>query len=159
MKRIGLILLSLGMIATAVFAQMAGDRGETAVELGGGKVSVEYGRPALAGRDLKAMIQPGMEWRMGSNAATTLTTDVDLKFGSKVVSKGKYVLKAKLMEEGKWQLLIVKEKSTVAEVQLTEGSNPSPVEKVTIALDKQGDGGKFTLSWGSLNISTVFQKA
>jgi hypothetical protein len=159
MKKIGLIAIGFGLVITGVFAQMAGDRGEAVLDVTGGKVSVEYGRPALAGRDIKAMIQPGMEWRMGSNAATTLTTDVDLKFGSKVVGKGKYVLKAKFVEEGKWHLLIVKDQATVAEVPLTLGSNTSPAEKVTINLEKQGSGAVFILSWGNLKLSTPFQKA
>jgi hypothetical protein len=159
MQKLGLILAALGLAVTGMLAQTASGRGEAVLDLGGGKVSVEYGRPSLGGRDVKAMIEPGMEWRMGADAATTLTTDIDLKFGNKVVPKGKYVLRAKFVEQGKWTLLIVQDKTTVAEVPLTQGSNASAVEKLTIALDKQGNGGKFTLSWGNLNISTQFQKA
>ena len=159
MKKIVLILTALGLVAAEILAQTAAGRGEAVLDLDGGKVSVEYGRPSLGGRDVKAMIEPGMEWRMGADAATTLTTDVDLKFGNKVVPKGKYVLRAKFVEEGKWRLLIVQDKATVAEVPLTLGNNASAVEKLTIALDKQGSGGKFALSWGNLNISTLFQKA
>jgi hypothetical protein len=160
MKKLGLIFVAgLVLAVTAKMAQMAGDRGESVLDLGGGKVTVEYGRPGLAGRDLKAMIQPGMEWRMGSNAATTLTTDLNLKFGDKVVEKGKYTLRAKFVEEGKWNLLLVKEQETVAEVPMTLGSSPSPVELVTISLEKQGTGAKLTVSWGKVNISTTFQKA
>ena len=77
-----------------------------------------------------------MEWRMGSNAPTTLSSDIDLKFGDKTVSKGKYVLKAKLIEAGKWHLMIYKEKDLVAEVPLTLGKNSQPVELVTIKLEK-----------------------
>ena len=76
----------------------AQDRGQSELALDGGKVSVEYGRPTLRGRNLEALIQPGDEWRMGSNAATTLTTDTPLKFGDKVLDAGKYILKAKLIE-------------------------------------------------------------
>ena len=82
MKRIGLILAAIGILATCMSAQMPGDRGQTSLELSGGKVSIEYGRPALAGRDVKSMLQPGMEWRMGSNASTTLDTNIDLKFAN-----------------------------------------------------------------------------
>jgi len=159
MKTIGLMLAGLGMLASGLMAQMSGDRGETSVELGGGKVSIEYGRPALAGRDVKSMLQPGMEWRMGSNAATSLDTSVDLKFGNKTVPKGKYVLKAKFIEEGKWLLLLNEDDKSVAEVPMTLGTNASPVENVTIKLEKQGAGGKLTVAWGTLNIATTFQKA
>jgi DUF2911 family protein len=105
------------------------------------------------------MLQPGMEWRMGSNAATTLDTNIDLKFASKTVAKGKYVLKAKFVEEGKWLLLVTEDEKTVAEVPMTQGSNSSPVELVTIKLEKQGAGAKLTVSWGSLNVSATFQNA
>ena len=159
MKRIGLILTASGILVTGLMAQMAGDRGQTSLELNGGKVSIEYGRPALAGRDVKSMLQPGMEWRMGSNAATTLDTNIDLKFGNKTVAKGKYVLKAKFVEEGKWLLLVTEDEKTVAEVPMTQGSNSSPVELVTIKLEKQGAGAKLTVSWGSLNVSATFQNA
>ena len=159
MKRIGLMLAGFGLLATGLMAQMTGDRGQTSLDLNGGKVSVEYGRPALAGRDVKSMLQPGMEWRMGSNAATTLDTNVDLKFGNKTVAKGKYVLKAKFVEEGKWLLLVTEDEKPVAEVPMTLGTNATPVENVTIKLEKQGTGGKLTVSWGTLNVAATFQKA
>ena len=159
MKRIGLMLAGFGLLATGLMAQMTGDRGQTSLDLNGGKVTVEYGRPALAGRDVKSMLQPGMEWRMGSNAATTLDTNIDLKFGNKTVTKGKYVLKAKFVEEGKWLLLVAEDEKTLAEIPMTTGTNTSPVENVTIKLEKEGTGGKLTVSWGTLNVATSFQKA
>ena len=162
MKRMGWIMVLLGLAVFVVLAQekqAPSDRGEATLAIGGGKVTVEYGRPALNGRDLNKMLEPGMEWRMGSNSPTTLSTDVDLKFGDKVVSKGKYVLKAKLIAAGNWHLVIYKENTTAAEVPLTAGKNASSVELVTVKLEKQGSGGKFTLEWGGMSISAVFQKA
>ena len=52
--------------------------------------------------------------------------------------KGKYVLKAKFVEEGKWLLLVTEDEKTVIEVSMTLGTNASPVENVTIKLEKQG---------------------
>ena len=40
MKRIGLMLAGIGLLATMLLAQMAGDRGQTSLELSGGKVSI-----------------------------------------------------------------------------------------------------------------------
>ena len=90
-------------------AQNNSDRGQATLQLDGGTVTVEYGRPNLSGRNLEKLIQPGQEWRMGSNTATTLTTTADLKFGDKVVPKGKYVLKAKPVSAQDWMLLIQNE--------------------------------------------------
>ena len=186
MKKNVFALVAVCLLILPTFAQTPAetpkDRGVATLKLGEGNVSIDYGRPAVAGRDIAKMIEPGMEWRMGSNAPTTLSSDINLKFGDKTVPKGKYVLKAKLIEAGQWHLMIYKEKDVVADVPLTLGKNSQPVELVTIKLEKteipmsleknpknsqkltvkgmeNGDGGKFTLEWGTLNLSTTFQKA
>ncbi len=136
------------------------DRGEAVLDLDGGKVSVDYGRPALKGRDIMGLLSPGDEWRMGANSATTLTTDVDLKFGDKTVPKGKYVLTAKRVDKDNWQLIISDEdKSHVAEAPLAMEKTDDSVELMTINLTKQGNGGRFTLHWGTYALTTDFQKA
>jgi hypothetical protein len=156
----------LGMMALALlhigeaYAQSPNGRGEATLVLDGGKVSIDYGRPKLKGRDLETMIAVGDEWRMGADAGTTLNTEVALKFGNKVVDKGKYVLRAKLVAKDEWHLIVQKleDKSVVAEVPLTYHKADNAVEELTIKLEKQDNGGKFTLQWGKLSISTDFQK-
>jgi len=141
-------------------AQSDPERGQADLQIGGGRVSVEYGRPALKGRDLEKLIGPGQEWRMGSNAPTTLTTDVDLKFGEKVVPKGKYILKAKLGDQQEWHLLFqAEDQKPVAEVPLSFRKVDQSTEIMTIELAEKGDGGSFILRWGNLMLSTDFQKA
>ena len=138
----------------------AQDRGQTELALDGGKVSVEYGRPTLRGRNLDALIQPGDEWRMGSNNATTLATDTPLKFGDKVLAAGKYILKAKLIEAKKWHLLIESEDHTpVAEVPLELQKLDNSIEALTINLEKKEKGGRLIVSWGNLSLATDFQKS
>ncbi len=158
MKKPILVMMLLLLAILPVSAQMQGDRGEATLKVGAGEVSVDYGRPALKGRDINSMISPGEEWRMGSNAPTTLTTDVDLKFGDKSVQKGKYVLKAKLVEKGKWQLMIYKGDTAVAEVPLSSQKASNLEEMVSIKLEKQGDGGKLIIQWGDFSASTGFTK-
>ncbi|HVN81403.1 MAG TPA: DUF2911 domain-containing protein [Terriglobia bacterium] len=153
------VLLLVVLCSVLPSSLQAQDRGEATLTLGTGKVSVDYGRPSLQGRDIYSLIKPGDEWRMGSNAPTTLTTDIDLKFGDKMVKKGKYVLRAKLVEKGKWVLLIKQDDTVVAEVPLVYSQSSSPEEQVTIKLEKQGDGGKFLLQWGTFTASTNFKKA
>jgi hypothetical protein len=141
-------------------AQPSSDRGEAVLQMEGGKVSVEYGRPALKGRELEKLISPGQEWRMGSNAATTLTTDVDLRFGDKVIPKGKYILKAKADDQQNWYLLVdAEDQPRVAEIPLNLQKVDTPVEIMTIDLVKKGDGGTFVLRWGNLSLSTDFERA
>jgi hypothetical protein len=128
--------------------------------LEGGTVFVDYGRPALKGRDLEKLIEPGQEWRMGSNAPTTLATDMDLKFGDKIVPKGKYILKAKPATQQSWTLLIQKEDGTpIAEAPMSLARVDSPAELMTIELAQASGGGRLMLRWGNLTLSTDFQKA
>jgi hypothetical protein len=136
------------------------DRGQSELAIDGGKVSVEYGRPTLRGRNIEALIQPGDEWRMGSNAATTLTTDTPLKFGDKVIPAGKHILKAKLIEAKKWHLLIETEDQTPeAEVPLELQRIDTAVEALTINLEKKDKGGRLIVTWGNLSLATDFQKS
>jgi hypothetical protein len=141
-------------------ASTVSDRGTASLQLEGGTVSVEYGRPALKGRDLEKLIEPGQEWRMGSNAATTLTADLNLKFGDRAVAAGKYVLTAKPVDSERWLLLIKKEDgSAVAEIPLVLEKIDRSAEALTIDLLKKGGGGKFLLHWGHLTLATDFEKA
>jgi hypothetical protein len=140
--------------------QVVADRGEAVLRLDGGTASVEYGRPALQGRDVEKMISPGQEWRMGSNDPTTLKADVDLRFGERIVPKGEYILKARADDQQKWNLLIQNEGgATVAEVPLTFQKVGSSAELLTIELKGKGKAGAFVLHWGNLMLSTDFQKA
>ncbi len=102
-------------------AQSSSDRGESKLSFNGANVRVEYGRPVLGSRNVESLVRPGMEWRMGSNAATTLTTDSALKFGDTTVPAGTYVLKAKLDDSQKWWLIIEKDESAVATVPMETG--------------------------------------
>ena len=69
------------ILSTPILHAQVNPRGETTLELNGGKVTVEFGRPSLKGRDIKTMIYPGEQWRLGADGDTTLTTEVGLKFG------------------------------------------------------------------------------
>ena len=45
------------------------------VTLAGKSVSIDYGRPSLAGRDMIAQLQPGQSWRMGADSPTSLKSE------------------------------------------------------------------------------------
>jgi hypothetical protein len=140
--------------------QSNSDRGKAVLQLGGGTVSVDYGRPALKGRDLEKLIERGQEWRMGSNAPTTLETDIDLKFGDQTIPKGKYFLKAKPVEQQEWVMLIqTPDNTTVAEAPLSFQKVDPSLELLTIELAEKNNGGTLMLHWGNLALSTDFQKA
>jgi hypothetical protein len=95
--------------AVAVAQEPAAQRGAAAATLGGKKVAVDYGRPALKGRTLADLLKQLPEeriWRAGVNQVTTLTTETDLMVGDKKLPAGKYSLYMYLPEDGSRVLLV-----------------------------------------------------
>ena len=81
-------------------------RGTAEVTLKGKKVSIEYGRPSLRGRDMLGKAEPGMKWRMGMNAPTTMKTEANLVSGGVSIPAGDYKLQAKCVGADQWELLL-----------------------------------------------------
>jgi len=61
----------------------------------------------------------GSVWRLGANAATLFTTDVDLTIGGKDVPKGRYVAQVLPTRAG-WTLILQAETTGAASVAVTE---------------------------------------
>jgi hypothetical protein len=163
MKRVTLALVALTIAAgaTLLLAQ-ANPRGEASCS--SGKISIDYGRPSAKGRDVMGMIKPGSHWRMGADGATTLKTDVDLKFGDKAVPKGSYTLVAHFVEAEKWNLVVVKSggrasnaADVVAEVPGKLETGQDHVEQMTIELKDQGSDGELVLTWTTYRMSVGFK--
>ncbi|GEM_PF-469578 len=157
MKKLISSAFLMAVCCLSVFAQ--DDRGTATVTLDGGKVAVEYGRPPFRGRDIETALPVGSEWRLGMNTATSLKTEVDLKFGSKTISKGDYILTAKRAEAQKWLLLVKSEGTVVAEAPLTFQKVGTTTELMTIELKSKGKGASFILLWGNYSLSADFAKA
>jgi hypothetical protein len=118
------------------------------------------------GRDVLSLLAPGSYWRMGADQATTLTTDVALKFGDMVVPKGTYTLVAHLSEDKKWSLIVAedlgsgsKPTKVIGQVDGTIGSPEAPAENMTIKLEATGSKGKFILDWGNARLTALFTAA
>lgn len=137
-------------LALPAMAQAA-DRGEAKATIAGKAVKIDYGRPALRGRDMLAQAQVGQPWRMGADAETTLATEGDLSIGGVAVPKGSYVLTATKVAADKWQLNLTANDSakTKVEVPLSLHSLDQSVELFTIDLKAQGDKGDFQAAWGT----------
>jgi hypothetical protein len=77
--------------------------------VGGKKVSIDYGRPALNGRkmsDLLVQLPADRIWRAGENQATTFTTETDVIIGGKRVKAGKYTLYVHAPATGDYSLVL-----------------------------------------------------
>ncbi len=153
LKRVVLASLLVAGLATGAVAE---DRGTSSLKVGGKSVTVEYGRPSLAGRDMLAKAPIGNEWRLGAGSPTALKTEADLSFGAKAVAKGDYILRARRDAEDKWTLLVKKADAVVAEVPLTLSALADGVETLTIDLSAASGGGDLKISWGKSALSTRF---
>ena len=99
-------LAALGLAGTAL-AQTP--RGAAVTTLGDKKVAIDYGRPALKGRTIDALLKqlpPERIWRAGENEVSTFSTDADVKVGGKAVKAGKYSLYIHVPASGKWALVL-----------------------------------------------------
>ena len=152
-----LLTLAVGM----AFAH--NPRGKAEATFNGKSVTVEYGRPSLKGRDMLGLAGVGMVWRLGSEAATTITTEGDLMIGSAMVPAGAYTLFAQKTGEG-WNLLVNSEtgqsglahdpdKDTFSS-PLTLEKASSSVEMFTITLMADGMNGTLKMQWGQTVLAT-----
>lgn len=150
-------------LAVAAIAFAHNPRGKTEATIGGKAVTVEYGRPSLNGRDMLGQATPGMVWRLGSEAATTITSEGDLMIGSNMAPAGAYSLFAKKTDDG-WDLLVNSEtgQSGLAHNPETDlFSAPLKVEMVddsaemfTISLMADGMNGTLKMQWGKTALVT-----
>ena len=153
LKRLALLAAAV-VVAAPAFAQ--NPRGEAKASVAGKTVAIDYGRPSLKGRDMLGQAQVGQDWRMGADAATTLTTEADLTFGRIQVPKGTYTLKARKTAADQWSLTFWRGDKLVAEVPLEGTKLPESVEVFTINLTEEKGQGVFRLSWGDRALAARF---
>src|SRR5258708_30957257 len=68
------------------------------------KISINYGSPALKGRDVFNLAPVGMVWRLGKNQATEIETTGDIVVAGTTLKAGKYSLWAKKTGANAWNL-------------------------------------------------------
>jgi hypothetical protein len=162
-----LVLMAVLLLAVPCFAQ--GNRGKAELKAGAGSITIDYGRPALKGRDMLAQLPAGQFWRMGMNQAAVISTPVDLTFGSTKVLKGNYSLWLKRTDADKFELVFNSQtgqwgtqhdaSKDVYQVPMTKGALASPAETFTLDLKEAPKGGTLVLSWGATQLSAAFQFA
>ena len=103
------VLATLAATALAGQALAQSPRGAAVTTLGTNKITIDYGRPALKGRDLNVLMKDLPEdrvWRAGENEVTTFTTEAPVSIGGKTVPAGKYSLYVNADEKGAWSLIL-----------------------------------------------------
>ncbi len=158
MKRRSVLVSVLTLLAIPALAHAA-PRGEAKAVVAGKTVSIDYGRPSLQGRDMLGRATPGEPWRMGADAATVLTSDAELTFGTTVVPKGSYTLTATKDDKGGWTLNIrdkADKTKVVADAPLAASTVKDSVEMFTIDLKGEKNKGTLTMTWGTAAFTTSF---
>jgi hypothetical protein len=134
----------------------------------GARLSIEYGRPFLKGRPETQMMPPGREWRTGADAATIITTDKPLKFGSVSLAPGTYTINTvpgdkewqivfgRLEKPGQWGIPYQKGLE-IGRTPMKVGKTAKPVENVTISIDDApANGAVLRIEWGTTSATVPF---
>jgi len=150
----------------AILRAHGNDRGEAKATVGNAKVTIDYGRPTLKGRDISKMVAPGHMWRIGADAPTTIESTADLDFGGTRVPKGKHILLARLIEPGKWSLVVSTKSSSsyepsakLAEVPMEFIQGKDAVEELNIVLSNENGRGVIEIAWGTARLKATFSHA
>ena len=152
--------ITIVCLAASAWAQ---DRGNTEVTIKGKKISINYGRPTLRGRDLLSMAPVGTVWRLGMNEATQIDTAADLTVGGKAVAAGKYTLWLKKTGDTTWALNFHPKTGVwgapelrdgyIAEAPLKFEKAGDSAEQVTINLSENKGNAVIKIQWGTLLLS------
>ena len=133
------------------------------VSIGSAHLWVDYGRPALRGRDVWVNgVLGDTLWRTGANAATQFRSDVDLVVGGATVPAGTYTLWTATSpsgyrlvfnrQVGQWGTVYDAARDLVR-VPLRESTVASPIERFTIDIEPTNAGALLDLSWGTKRLS------
>ena len=129
------------------------------------KIRVDYGQPHARGRKVMYdLVKLDEVWRLGANAATEFSTDVDLVLGGATVPKGKYTLFTLPTKSG-WKLIVNKKTgewgteydaaADLVKVDLKARTLTDAVESLEITLVPATDAAKgtMTIAWGTVLLS------
>lgn len=151
------------------------------VEIGGGRVSIEHGKPRWPAAMTEAQLDDATVaklWRLGNNKWTTLDTQLTLVFGERTVRAGIYYLVLQRPTAGDWRLAFVSPSAVApgfidawaAQARPQEipilfsiplehaKSAPSKELDITFALeDSDMSKGSLAIDWGPHRLQTVFE--
>jgi hypothetical protein len=132
--------------------------------IGGKKVTVEYSRPSMHGREIFGGLVPYDKWwRTGANEITVLTVDGDFMVGSIHVPAGSYGLYT-IPGKTAWTLILSKtwkgwgttynEAQDLGRTPMKVSKTASPVEQLTISIEPTGgNNGVLKIAWDGTEAS------
>jgi len=137
------------------------------VNISGAHLSIDYGRPSMRGREIFGYLVPlGKVWRTGAGSPTRLTTSADLNLNSTIIPKGSYNLFT-IPNDSSWTLIFNTEEEAwgsayraefdFVHVPMEVSKLDATVEKFTIEVSEEGDGGVIKMMWDRTMASTEFK--
>jgi hypothetical protein len=158
-SRASLLVAAAATLLFTVTAWSQGSRGATEASIGSKNVDVDYGRPALRGRDMLGKAPIGTIWRTGADTSTTFTTEADVTAGGKTIPAGVYSLFTKRVDEKTWHLIFNTQHGQwgtshdpsldFAEAPLNWEQSSTSVEEFTIELSGGPQSGAVKILWGT----------
>jgi hypothetical protein len=162
-------VLAIGLIAAGSLAlqgqrQRASAHESVTATIGGKKVTIEYGRPQMKGREIFGKLVPyGQVWRTGADEATTLTTEGDLMIGPLHVPAGTYALFT-IPAEKEWTLVVNKTAkqwgafkydaaADLGRTKMAVKALPGPIEVFTIMIEPKGNAATLRMQWANVEAS------
>ncbi len=137
-------------------------------QINGSSIWIDYGRPALRGRDpwVNGVLGDSL-WRTGANAATQIQTGTDLVMAGQTIPAGKYTLWTHVFPRNSGYELIfnrqVGQWGTVhdfsqdfAHVPLAVRRVATSAERFTMTIEPGGDGGVLAMQWGTTRLEAPF---
>ena len=155
--------------------QAASPAENASATIAGHTISIKYSSPGVKGREGKIFGKDGLishdphypVWRAGANAATTLTTNTELKIGDLVVPAGSYTLFVDISDPDQWQLILSKKTGEwglaydttqdLGRVKMKMTRPTSMVENLTWSISAlSGPTGQMSLAWENHSASVLF---
>jgi hypothetical protein len=165
-------------------AALAGRRESLRATVGAAELQLSYGRPSMQGRKVFGALVPfGQVWRLGADAATSLTTTKDLVVGGYDVPAGSYTLYAIPVQTVSspcgastttavtgqaWSLVVNRqtgqagteydEKQDLVRIPMRVSTLGAPIEQLSIAvLPKDETTGTLSVTWETTKAEVGFR--
>ncbi len=166
MKKITTFITSCLLSATYTFAQVAPAPSPAATVsqvVGTTKISVDYSRPALRGREIFGKLIPfDKVYRTGANAATKIETSADITVQGKMLKAGKYAIMS-IPTANSWTVIFSKDLNVTEQnysqsndvLRVTATAQVVPaVESFTIDFsDVKDDAANLNISWEKTKVT------
>ena len=133
----------------------------------GATLTVDYSRPSARGRQVFGGLVPwGQVWRTGADRATHLSTDRELQIAGHTVPPGTYTVFT-IPDREAWTLILNRQTDQAGteydpdrdllRVDLEVQVQDPPMERFTISVEPEGDGGVLRLRWAEVDAHLPFR--